>query len=31
VDHFFLTNLLSLARLTEVLDVGANPIDGDPP
>lgn len=27
----FLTGLLKPARLTEVVDIGANPIDGDPP
>jgi hypothetical protein len=26
-----LTQLLCPARLTEVVDIGANPIDGDPP
>ena len=26
-----LTNLLSPQRLTEVVDIGANPIDGEPP
>jgi FkbM family methyltransferase len=31
VDPSFLANLLSPTRLTEVVDVGSNPIDGDPP
>jgi hypothetical protein len=26
-----LTALLAPARLTEIVDIGANPIDGDPP
>ena len=27
----FLTQLLKPQRLTEIVDIGANPIDGDPP
>jgi len=26
-----LHNILKLDRLTEIVDIGANPIDGDPP
>ena len=27
----FLSDLLGPARLTSVVDIGANPVDGDPP